>query len=144
VTLKLAFELGSSKWTFGFTTAPAQRSRLRTITAGDLPALEKEILLAKARFGLPVDAPVQSCYEAGRDGFWLHRWLTARGVANMVVESSSIEVNRRARRAKTDRLDVGKLLALLLRFLGGERKVWSVVHVPFGGGRSAAPTDAGD
>ena len=112
VTLKLAFELGSSKWTLGFTTAPAQRSRLRTITAGDLPALEKEILLAKARFGLPMDVPVQSCYEAGRDGFWLHRWLTARGVANVVVESSSIEVNRRARRAKTDRLDVGKLLAL--------------------------------
>lgn len=129
-TLMLAFELGSTKWLLGFTTAAAQRPRLRTMTAGDLPALEKEIQLAKARFGLPLDAPVRSCYEAGRDGFWLHRWLIARGVENVVVDSSSIEVNRRARRAKTDRLDVGKLLALLLRWLGGERKVWSVVHVP--------------
>jgi transposase len=129
-TLKLAFELGSTKWTLGFTTAPAQRARVRTIAAGDLVALEKEILIAKARFGLPLDAAVQSCYEAGRDGFWLHRWLIGRGVENVVVESSSIEVNRRARRAKTDRLDVGKLLALLLRWRGGERKVWSVVHVP--------------
>src|SRR5262249_31776751 len=129
-TLKLAFELGSRKWTVGFTTAPAQRARLRTIAAGDVRALEQEICLAKARFGLPVDARVQSCYEAGRDAFWLHRGLIARSVENVVVESSSIEVNRRARRAKTDRLDVGKLLALLLRWLGGERKVWSVVHVP--------------
>src|SRR5918996_1471994 len=87
-------------------------------------------MTAKPRFGLAADARVRSCYEAGRESFWLHRWLVARGVENMVVESSSIEVNRRARRAKTDRLDVGKLLALLLRWLGGERKVWSVVHVP--------------
>jgi transposase len=129
-TLMLAFELGSTKWTLGFTTAPAQRPRVRTMTAGDLPTLVREIQLAKARFRLPLDAPVRSCYEAGRDGFWLHRWLIAQAVENVVVDSSSIEVNRRARRAKTDRLDVGKLLALLLRWLGGERKVWSVVHVP--------------
>ena len=73
---------------------------------------------------------MQSCYEAGPDGFWLHRWLLAQGIANLVVDSSSIEVNRRARRAKTDRLDAGKLLQLLLRWAGGERAVWSVVHVP--------------
>jgi transposase len=126
----LAFDLGSTTWTLGFTTAPAQRPRIRTMPAGDMATLMKEIQLAKARFGLPLDAPVRRCYEAGRDGFWLHRWLIARDVANVVVDSSSIEVNRRARRAKTDRLDVGKLLALLLRWLGGERKVWSVVHVP--------------
>ena len=74
VTLMLAFELGSTKWTLGFTTAPAQRPRLRTIAAGDLAALEKEIQLAKVRFGLPREAPVRSCDEAGRDGFWLHRF----------------------------------------------------------------------
>jgi transposase len=129
-SVKLAFELGSTTWTLGFTTAPAQRPRVRTIAAGDLVALEKEMLTARARFGLPLDAAVQSCDEAGRDGVWLHRWLMAQGVEHLVVESSSIEVHRRARRAKTDRLDVGKLLALLLRWTGGERKVWSVVHVP--------------
>jgi transposase len=77
--LKLAFELGSTKWTLGFTTAPAQRPRVRAIAAGDLVALEKEMSIAKARFGLPRDAAVQNCYEAGRDGFWLHRWLAAQG-----------------------------------------------------------------
>jgi transposase len=128
--LKLAFELGSTKWTLGVTSSPAQRPRLRTIAAGDLVALAKEIALAKARFGLPGEMRVQSCYAAGRDGFWLPRWVTTHGAENVVVEASSIEVNRRARRAKTDRLDVGKLLALLLRWLGGERKVWRVIHVP--------------
>lgn len=130
VTLSLAFELGSTKWTLGFTTASAQRPRVRTIPAGDLRALEQEVLRAKARFGLALEAPVRSCYEAGRDGFWLHRWLLAHGVANIVVDSSSIEVNRKARRAKTDRLDVGKLLAQLLRWAGGEPKVWSVIRIP--------------
>lgn len=129
-TLYLAFELGSTKWTLGFTHAPAQRPRVRTIAAGDLHALEQEVLSAKARFGLPLEARVQSCYEAGRDGFWLHRWLLDHGVANVVVDSSSIEVNRKARRAKTDRLDVRKLLSLLLRWTAGERKAWSVVHAP--------------
>lgn len=127
--LYLALELGSTKWTLAFGTAPAQRPRLRQIAAGDLAALTREIMAAKVRFGLVVDAPVRSCYEAGRDGFWVHRWLVAAGIANVVVEASSIEVNRRARRAKTDRLDATKLLALLLRSAGGER-VWSVVHVP--------------
>ena len=127
--LYLALELGSTKWTLAFATAPAQRPRVRQIGAGDLGALTREIGTAKVRFGLVADAPVRSCYEAGRDGFWVHRWLLATGVENVVVEASSIEVSRKARRAKTDRLDATKLLALLLRAAGGER-VWSVVHVP--------------
>jgi transposase len=98
--------------------------------AGDLGTRVTEIQLAKARFGWPLDASVRSCYEAGRDGFWLHRWLLAHAVDHVVVESASIEVNRRARRAKTDRLDVSQLLALLLRWHGGERHVWSVGQVP--------------
>ena len=125
----MAFELGSTKWTLGFTTAPAQRPRLRAIAGGDLGAVEREVIAAKVRFGLPVEAPVRSGYEAGRDGFWVHRWLEAQGTVNVVVDSSSIEVNGKARRAKTDRLDARKLLHLLLRWAGGERKVWSVVQV---------------
>lgn len=129
--LDMAFELGSTKWVLAFTTARAtQRPRLRQIGAGDLAALAREVALAKVKLGLPADAPVRSCYEAGRDGFWLHRWLTARGIRNVVVDSSSIEVNRRARRAKTDRLDASRLLALLRRWAAGEARVWSVVHVP--------------
>jgi transposase len=129
-TLYLAFELGSTKWVLAFTTSPAQRPRHRQVVAGDLKGVLREVLTAKVRFGLPLEAPVRSCYEAGRDGFWLHRWLVAQGLDNVVVDSSSIEVNRRARRAKTDRLDAGKLVYLLMRWAQGERAVWSVVHVP--------------
>lgn len=61
------------------------------------------------------DIEIYSCYEAGRDGFWLHRFLESHGIRNVVVDSSSIEVNRRLRRAKTDRVDVNKLLTMLIR-----------------------------
>lgn len=129
-TLYLAFELGKNTWKLGFTSGMAQQPRERTIPAGALETLQKEIARAKQRFGLPEDACVVSCYEAGRDGFWLHRYLVAHGVTNHVIDSASIEVNRRQRRAKTDRLDVHKLLTMLLRHMAGERKVWSVVRVP--------------
>lgn len=129
-TLHLAFELGWSTWKLAFTTATAQRPRLVTIPARDLDALEHEIAGARRRLGLPEDASVRSVYEAGRDGFWLHRYLTHRGYQNLIVDPASIEVNRRARRAKSDGLDVVKLLAMLGRHHGGERGLWAVVHVP--------------
>jgi transposase len=128
--LYLAFELGETDWKLAFTIGLGQKPRLRSMPARDLPRLQVEIAKAKQRFGLVAAAPVRSCYEAGRDGFWLHRHLTSCGVDNSVVDSASIEVNRRQRRAKTDRLDAGKLLNLLLRYHGGESKVWSVVRVP--------------
>jgi transposase len=107
-----------------------QRPRIRQIPAGAMSALATEIERAKKRFGLSSDAPVTSCYEAGRDGFWLHRYLVAHGITNYVVDSSSIEVNRRARRAKTDRLDLAGLLSLLARYVLGDRRAWRVVRVP--------------
>ena len=130
VALHLAFELGWSEWKLAFTIGHGQKPRLRTIRARDLKAVEAEIVRAKRRFGLADDAPVLSCYEAGRDGFWLHRYLTERGIANVIVDAASIEVNRRSRRAKSDGLDAGKLVAMLLRYHAGEAKVWSVVRVP--------------
>lgn len=129
-TFYLALELGSTKWTLAFSPSIAARPRLRVIAAGDLAGLQREIGRAAERFGVPRETPVWSCYEAGRDGFWLHRWLVAQGIRNLVVDSSSIEVNRRRRRAKTDRLDVSHLLTSLQRWVAGERRVWSVVHVP--------------
>jgi len=129
-SLYLAFELSAKKWKLGFSTGLGQNARRRTIDAGDLLMLGEEIARAKERFGLSERAEVKSCYEAGRDGFWLHRYLVSEGLGNLVVDSSSIEVNRRARRTKTDRLDVGKLLLMLMRYHSGEKKVWSVVQVP--------------
>jgi transposase len=128
--LYLAFELGIDEWKLGFTTDPAAKPRMRVMPARDLGRLTREIAEAKKWFGLPESAAVRSCYEAGRDGFWLHRYLVSRGIANVVVDSSSIEVKRRLRRAKSDRLDARKLLAMLLRYHAGERDVWSVVRVP--------------
>jgi transposase len=127
--LYLAFELGWSEWKLAFATAPGDAPRLRSLAARHTGVLLQEIAKAKQRFGLPADAPVCCYYEAGRDGFWLHRWLTAQGFDNLIVDSASIEVNRRKRRAKNDRLDAAKLVRMLLRHHGGE-KVWSVVHVP--------------
>ena len=89
-----------------------------------------EIAAAKRRFGLPEDAAVASCYEAGRDGFWLHRSLTSKKVENLIVDSASIEVNRRKRRPKSDRLDAVKLVEVLIRYCNGERKAWGILRVP--------------
>ncbi|HXL33735.1 MAG TPA: IS110 family transposase [Gemmatimonadales bacterium] len=130
LTLAVAFELGKSEWRLACTPGLDHLPLVRTIAARDLVALEAELARAKAHLGLPAHAAVGSCYEAGRDGFWLHRYLRARGVANDVVDSSSIEVNRRARRAKSDRLDACKLVTMLLRADAGEPRVWSVVRVP--------------
>jgi transposase len=128
--LYLAFELSNTKWKLGFTIGLGQKPRERVVDARDLPKVFEEISAAKQRFKLPEATRVVSCYEAGRDGFWLHRALVAAGVESLVVDSSSIEVNRRARRAKTDRLDLGKLVTMLIRYHSGETKVWSVVQVP--------------
>lgn len=128
--LYLAFDLGWTEWKLAFSTAPAEPARVRTIAARDLAALAQEIALARQRWGLAAAVPLRSCYEAGRDGFWLHRWLTQQGGVNVVVDAASIEINRRARRAKSDRLDAAKLLQQLQRYHGGEPRVWSVVRVP--------------
>jgi transposase len=129
-TLYMALELGCDKWVLASATQAAQKPRFRTVTARNLAALQQEIAKAKTRFGLPPDAPVHTCYEAGRDGFWLHRALTKLGIANVVVDASSIEVNRRQKQVKSDPVDAGKLVNMLCRYHAGERKVWSVVNVP--------------
>lgn len=128
--LHLAFELGAKSWKLAFTTGLGQKPRLRTVPAGALGLVTREIAEAKQRFGLPSNTRVLSCYEAGRDGFWIHRWLRSQGVDSLVVDSSSIEVNRRKRRAKSDGLDAMKLSEMLVRYGLGEEHVWSVVHAP--------------
>jgi transposase len=128
--LYMAFELGWTNWKLAFTVGAGQKPRIRPLAARSLVGLMFEIQKAKQRFGLPDCSPVVSCYEAGRDGFWLHRFLTQEGVQNTVVDSASIEVNRRQRRAKSDRLDAIKLVSMLMRWHQGEKRVWSVVRVP--------------
>jgi transposase len=128
--LYMALELSAREWQLAFGLGLATASRRRRIAAGDEAALRREIGAATARFGLPTTTSVRSCYEAGRDGFWVHRLLERLGVRNVVVDSASIEVNRRQRRAKTDRLDAEALLRRLIRAGLGERDQWKIVHVP--------------
>jgi transposase len=129
-TLYVAFELGKKDWKLALTSGFGVRAVLRTVASGDLGGVERALRQGCQRLGLPAHAPVVSCYEAGRDGFWIHRALTQRGIANRVVDSASIEVSRRARRAKTDRLDALKLVQMLVRVCLGERDVWHEVRVP--------------
>lgn len=127
--LFVSLELGDAKWHVAAGDGGTRVSEY-TVNAGDGAGLLALIERARSRFGRSKDAPVVSCYEAGRDGFWLHRFLVSKGIANRVVDAASIEVNRRQRRAKTDRLDARKLLSMLARYEAGEARVWSVLRVP--------------
>jgi len=130
--LYVALELSRKEWKLGFSDGKKPQIRKVAIKAGDLEAFKREIEKAKQRLGMAGAAEVRSCYEAGREGFWPHRALTEMGIENMVVDPASIEVNRRQRRAKTDRMDVEKLVRQLIRYWRGEREVWRVVRVPSG------------
>ena len=130
-SLFVSFELGEGRWTLSFTAGFGEPVRRRSVCSRDTDGVLRALEAMKERLGLSPDCRVVSCYEAGRDGFWLHRFLVAHGVEDLVVDSSSIEVSRRKRCAKTDRLDGESLLDLLLRHVAGSRKkVWSVVRVP--------------
>lgn len=128
--LYLAFELSQKTWKLGFSDGKTPQIRQVGMEAGRLEVLRQEIEKAKRRFGLDETSMVRSCYEAGREGFWVHRALEGMGIENLVVDASSIEVNRRQRRAKTDRMDVEKLVRQLVRYWREERGIWSVVRVP--------------
>jgi transposase len=128
--LYVAFELAQKEWKLALTSGFSERPWVRTIAAGDFAALDRVLQQARARFAVPPTARVVSCYEAGREGFWIHRALERRGIANRVVDSASIEVDRRARRTKTDRLDAIKLVLMLVRVCVGDTRVWREVRVP--------------
>jgi transposase len=130
-TVYVAFELSKAKWNLGVILPGTQKMGRYTIAGGDLAALTKRLAAARAKAegnGKPVR--ILSCYEAGFDGHWLHRWLTDQGVTNYEIDPSSIEVNRRARRAKTDQIDLDKLMRTFLAYLRGEPRACSVVRVP--------------
>jgi transposase len=127
--LYMAMELSHREWKLAFGTGP-RNPRVVTVPSRDLDRMAEEIDRAKEHLGLSGDAGVCSCFEAGRDGFWLHRHLIERGVHSLVVDSASIEVSRRKKQKKTDRLDARKLLTRLIRYHGGEDETWSVVRVP--------------
>jgi transposase len=126
--LYLAIELGVQKWHLQF--GDGQRRRRRTIEARDLMSLQSEIELSKEKLKLPRELLVVSCYEAGRDGHWLHRALWAQGIHNLEVTSTSIKVKQGGKHRKTDRLDLDALYTQLIHYAQGERDELQVVNVP--------------
>ena len=109
--LYLALELSNRSWKLAFSTGHGQKPRFRNIAARDLNALTREIALARKRFDLPDSVPVISCFEAGRDGFWIHRFLhTQPHCFNLVVDSASIEA-RPASDGRRQRGDLGRSTA---------------------------------
>jgi transposase len=131
-TLYVALELSAKTWHLAMASRPGEAPRERDVPARDRAAFERDIARAKERCGLPATARVLTCYEAGRDGFWIARWLQTLAIENVVVDSASIEVPRRGRRPKTDQVDSRSLLRLLMRYAAGDRAVWRVVTVPSG------------
>ena len=130
-TVYVAFELSKAKWKLGVMLPGSEKMSRYTIAGGDLAVLAARLAAVQAkaaRTGKPVR--IVSCYEAGFDGHWLHRWLTDQGVINHEIDPASIQVNRRARRAKTDRIDLEQLMRALLAYRRGEPRVCSIVHVP--------------
>jgi transposase len=131
-TIHLAIELSASSWLIAARVPGSEKPYLHRIDGGNTAALLALISSLRARVARRLDAAIEviCCFEAGRDGFWLHRLLTAHGITNYVLEPTSILINRRARRAKTDRLDAIGMLRVLAAYLRGDRQSCSMVRVP--------------
>lgn len=126
--LFLALELSNKKWKLGFSNGV--KNRIRSIDAGDWLSLQSELVKAKEKLNIQPTGSVTSCYEAGRDGFWIHRALVDEGINNYVIDSASIEVSRRKKQVKTDRVDVLALLGLLKRYAHGEANALNIIRIP--------------
>jgi transposase len=131
-TIFAALELSKTSWLLAILTPVSDRISLHKLRGGDTASLLTRLAEVQHRIsrGTGKELPVVTCYEAGHDGFWLHRWLEAQGIRNLVLDPASIHVDRRGRRAKTDRLDAEMLVRILAAHLRGERRVCAVVRVP--------------
>jgi transposase len=127
-TLYLSMELSEKRW--GLLFSDGQKLSALNVDVGDVGAVLAHATKSRKRFGLPEDAQLVVCQEAGRDGFWIHRALEAAGARSLVVDPTSIEVDRRMRRAKTDRLDAERLMRQLLRYCAGESQALRVARAP--------------
>jgi transposase len=122
----MAIELSSLSWLVAMQMPLSASVRRHKLAAGDTTRLLKLVARARASGA----GRVVCCFEAGRDGFWLHRVLSAEGVVCLVLDPASLPVDRRARRAKSDRLDVGDLLRAVIAYDGGDERACRPVRVP--------------
>src|ERR1700747_302705 len=128
----LAIELSKKSWIVAVNTPLSDKISRHTLKPGDGKELLDLCERIRTRVARETKKRVEmvSCYEVGYDGFWLHCLLQAHDIRNHVIDPASLQVDRRARRAKTDRVDAERLLRSLMAYLRGEPKVWSVVRVP--------------
>lgn len=128
--LYMSLELSASTWKLGFAERLGRKVRIRSVPAGDLQQLEREIGSAKRVFELAPECATVSCYEAGRDGFWIHRCLVALGIDSHIVDAASIQVNRKKRRAKTDRIDAQMIVMALIRYQADDHFACRMIRIP--------------
>jgi transposase len=129
LVLLVAMEMGLKTWRLGMGPSGSNKQTQVTITSGHFEELRQAVETAKEKFGMDKSVPAVFCYEAGRDGFFPYRTLKKQGHEVWVIDSSSIEVNRRARRAKNDAVDAAKILLLMQRQWRGEQAL-KIVRVP--------------
>lgn len=131
-TIFTAIELSQKTWLITVHSPDRDRISRHRLDGGDhaglLALIEK--IRARAEQKLGVRPRVVCCYEAGYDGFWLHRLLVNAGIENFVFDPASIAVEQRSRRVKTDRIDGELLLRTLMAYLRGEPRVVRIVRVP--------------
>src|ERR1700747_646708 len=131
-TLHCALELSKKSWLLAIQFPDREQPSVYSIKGGDSEKLMAKLTAArdcwaKVSGSLPM---ITLCYEVGHDAFWLARFLKARGIECLVIDPGSLQVNRRGRRVKTDRVDVKMLLRTLIAWRRGERHVWSLVRIP--------------
>jgi transposase len=131
-TLHCALELSKKSWLLAIQFPDREQPSLYPIAGGEAERLMAKLTAARDHWakvsgGLPM---ITLCYEVGYDAFWLARFLKARGIECLVIDPGSLQVSRRGRRVKTDRVDVKTLLRTLIAWCRGERHVWSLVRIP--------------
>lgn len=134
LVLAVSLELAAAKWKVAFHDGRREKPAVHTVAqpqaAERLQAVLDLIETHKERWSLPADVRIAVSYEAGQDAFWIWRTLRARHVDCYVIDPASIPVERHQRRAKTDRLDVIKLVINLRAWLRGEHDRMHVIRVP--------------
>ena len=124
-TVYVAIELSKKTWVLGIAHPDRDRPSIHRVSGGNIAELVSRLRVAARN-----NRRILVCYEAGYDGFWLARALAKIGIECRVLDPASIQVNRRARRVKTDRIDVLALLRALIATDRGERHVCAIVRVP--------------
>jgi transposase len=132
LSMFLAIELSRSGWLVAIQCPSDGRVSRHKLAGGDIDGLLALIGRARSKAERMIGSPVETicCHEAGYDGFWIHRRLEAAGVISHVIDPASLQVDRRARRIKTDAIDVEALLRALMAYRPGETGICRMVRPP--------------